>query len=64
MSDNNNNDVPPPPHDGWDEEKWRRLIEKERREDEKAHDRILNKILHLESSYWCICGGRFNAECL
>ena len=63
MSYYNNNDVPPPPHAGWDEEKWRQLIEKERREDEKAHHRILNKILHKEDSYWCICGGRFNAEC-
>ena len=63
MSYYNNNDVPPPPHAGWDEEKWRRLIEEERRQDEKDHDRILNKILHLEGSYWCICGGRFNAEC-
>ena len=49
MSDNNNSDS--------EEECWRRLRE-------EGNARILNRILHEEGSYWCICGGRFNAECL
>ena len=32
--------------------------------DEAANTKILNKILHEEDSFWCMCGGRFNAECI
>ena len=48
MSDNNSDS---------EEEFWRR-------QKERGNARVLNRILHEEGSYWCICGGRFNAECL
>ena len=49
MSDDNNSDS--------EEECWRRLKE-------EGDDIVVNKILHQEDSYWCICGGRFNVECI
>ena len=33
-------------------------------EEDLGNARVLNRILQEEGSYWCICGGRFTAECL